>query len=341
MPAILNPHEDFVYERTLSVLASAARRLGIDVDTSELAPTRWQSGDETVVPTSEYQAVLRRIFADPRETLGIDLAAAMPVEALGLWGFLLRTSPTFGALLRRAERYIRVFFRFTRVTLSYRADHAVMTCDHPDPSPFGHHEQEACFFLGQWLMLGRTLIGDAVVADEVRMRWSGPADLAPFEAFFRCPVRFGRNDEALLFHRRVCDLPLPEHTPELSSMLEGYAAAMIHRLGAEATFVERVREALSERLLTGARDEMAVARQMGVTQRTLRRRLAESGLSFREIRRDVLRARAEKMLRDERLPIAEISYLLGYAEPSTFHRAFRSWAGVTPGEWRARQSTVS
>jgi AraC-like DNA-binding protein len=333
---MLDAHGDFVNERTLSVLMEAARRLGIGGDISSLAPTRYRSGEDTVVPTGEYRAVLQRIFTDPRETLGIELAGAMPVEALGLWGFLLRTSPTFGAMLRRAERYLRVFFRFTRVTLSYRGDHAIMTCDHPDPSPFGRREQEVCFFLAQWLTLGRKLAGKAIAADEVRMRWREPADSASLRTFFGCPVHLGCSDDALVFHRRVLDLPLPERAPELSDMLEGYAAATIHRMGAEATFVDRVREALCEGLLTGAGGEMSVAQQLGVTKRTLRRRLAESGLSFRQIRQDLMRMRAEKMLRDDRVPIAEISYLLGYAEPSVFHRAFRSWTGLTPGEWRER-----
>jgi AraC-like DNA-binding protein len=335
---MLNAGGNVVQERTLSVLVGAARRLGIEVDIAALAPTRHHSGDDTVVPTGEYQAVLRRIFADPRETLGIELAAAMPVEALGLWGFLLRTSPTFGAMLQRAQRYMRVFYRFTRVTLSFHDDQAILICEHPDPAPFGRHEQEVCFFLGQWLILGRTLIGEAVEAQEVRMGWTGPADPAPLEAFFQCPVRFGCSEDALVFDRRVLDLPLPEHTPELAKMFEGYATAMIQRLGAEASFVERVREAISEGMLSGASDESAIAGHIGVTTRTLRRRLADAGLSFREIRHALLRTRAEDMLRDHRLPIAEVSYLLGYAEPSTFHRAFRSWTGLTPSEWRERES---
>jgi AraC-like DNA-binding protein len=119
-------------------------------------------------------------------------------------------------------------------------------------------------------------------------------------------------------------------------MFEGYAAAMIHRIGAEATFVDRVREVLSEALLHGTAGEEAVAREMGVTRRSLRRHLAESGLTFRRIREGLQRARAESMLREARLPIAEISYLLGYADASTFHRAFRRWTGSTPGDWRER-----
>ena len=150
-------------------------------------------------------------------------------------------------------------------------------------------------------------------------------------------MRFDADDDALVLSRRICDMPLPEQTPELTEMFETYAEAMIRRMGPERTFVDGVREALSEGLLTGASSEDDVAEQMGVTRRTLRRRLAETGLSFRQIRHTLLRSRAEKLLRDDRLPIAEVSYLLGFAEPSTFHRAFRRWTGLSPGEWRSQQ----
>jgi AraC-like DNA-binding protein len=112
---------------------------------------------------------------------------------------------------------------------------------------------------------------------------------------------------------------------------------MIRRIGPAESFAGRVREALSEGLLTGATGELEIAGQIGITKRTLRRRLADCGLSFRQLRHDLLRSCAEQMLRDDRLPVAEVSYLLGYAEPSNFHRAFRRWTGFSPGEWRTQQ----
>lgn len=332
---------EYVHERTLLVFLKAAARLGIDIDAAAKAPTRYRVGADTLVPTAEYQAVLHAIFADPRETLGIELARAMPTELSGLWGFLLRSSPTYGDMLRRAERYIRLFFRFTRLTLSEDGSDVVLVCDHPDPSPFGRREQEVCFFLGQWLTWGRDIVGHAVKAEQARMRWRGPAAKEQLQSLFGCPIAFGAADDALIFRRDVLDLPLPEQTPELDGMFDVYAAAAIRRMTPQATFVDRVREALSEGLLTEATNESAVAKQLGITVRTLHRRLAESQSSFREIRRELLRARAEELLREPRLPIAEVSYLLGYAETSNFHRAFRRWTGVTPAIWRSRALQAS
>ena len=97
---------EYVHERSLNALASAARSLGIDLDLSKLAPTRRWVEKDALVPDAEHMAVVCAILQDPRETLGIDLAQALPLEPTGLWGFLLRTSANFGAMLNRAERYM-------------------------------------------------------------------------------------------------------------------------------------------------------------------------------------------------------------------------------------------
>lgn len=328
---------DRISERSVIVLAEAARRAGVDPDDAALAPTRRHANGAVLVPVEEYRAVLRRIFAEQKDTLGIELARNLPVDASGLWGFLLRSSPTLGDMLFRAARYMRVFYRYTRMSLAGCDEGLRLTCHHPSPSPFGNRPQEVCFFLGQWMTWGRTLVGGDVGAERVSMQWAGPPDPRPVEAFFRCRVAFGSREDSLVLDRSVVDMPLPERSPELAAMFEDYAAALIRELDAECSFAEHVREAVAEGLLRGVRSEREVAEKLGVTRRTLRRRLAAEGLTFREIRRDLLRTRAERMLRENRLPISEISYLLGYSEPSTFHRAFREWTGRSPAAWRAEQ----
>ncbi|MEE4120348.1 MAG: AraC family transcriptional regulator ligand-binding domain-containing protein [Paracoccaceae bacterium] len=328
---------DLVTERTLTVLAEAARRAGRDPDTDKLAPTRYEGDGLAYVPAEEYRAVLQQVFSSRRPTIGIELARNLPVDATGLWGFLLRSSPTFGDMLHRAARYMRVFYRYTSITLTPSDDGLRLTCDHPSPSPFGRRDQELCFFLGQWLTWGRGLIGPEIAAESVRMRWTGPDDPAPVDDFFGCPVTFGAGEDSVLFSRDLAARQLPERTSELAGMFEDYAAAIIRRVDPGHSLVDQVREVLTEALLRGAGTEAQVAEALGITRRTLRRRLAEAGLTFRQIRRDLQRQRAERMLREGRLPIAEISYILGYSEPSTFHRAFRGWTGRSPASWRSEQ----
>ena len=150
-------------------------------------------------------------------------------------------------------------------------------------------------------------------------------------------MEFGAHEDALLLRLDVLGLPLLEQTPEFGEQFEAYAAALVLRMTPGSSLAERVREAIAEGLLEGSIKEATVAERLAMSPRTMHRRLVEAGTSFRKIRNELLRQRAEKLLLERRVPIGEVSYLLGYADPSNFHRAFHRWTGHTPAEWR-RQS---
>lgn len=326
---------EYVYARAALALAEGARALGVAMDLAVLAPTLRDDARLELIPAEEHLAVARAIYEDPRETLGIELAQALPLEITGLWGFLLRSSPTLGDMLRRAERYMRVVNRYTEFALVDHGRQFSMSCPHPDPSPYGRREQVVFTLLGHWMAWGRQLTRMPLRVDEARFRWSGPRDREPFERFFGGTVRFGADEDALWLPSDALQLPLLESTPELGVQFEAYATALVRRMTSPPGLVEGVRHAIAEGLLSGAAGEEAVAQRLAMTVRTMHRRLKEHHTSFRGLRDDLMRERAEALLRERRVPIAEVSYLLGYGEPSNFHRAFRRWTGRTPAQWRA------
>jgi AraC-like DNA-binding protein len=329
------PGSEYIYARATIALAAAARSLGIGLDLEALAPALRRE-EETLVPLTEHLAVVQAIFADRRDTLGIDLAQALPLELAGLWSFLLRSSSTFGDMLQRAERYMRVVNRHSEFARQEWGDLVALACPHPDPSPFGPRGQVVCALLGHWIAWGRQLTRVPFAVTQTRFRWDGPRDRGPFERFFGGRIDFGAEEDVLLLRREILNLPLPEHTPEFVAQFEAYASALIRRMTEPSGIVERVRQTIEEGLLAGSAREALIADRLAMTVRTMHRRLADAGTSFRELRDEFLRQRAEQLLREHRVPIGEVSYLLGYAEPSNFHRAFRRWTGLTPAEWRER-----
>ena len=332
---MIHSNGEFIYARATMALVTAARTLGIRLGLDALAPTLLQER-EPLIPFDEHFAVARAIFEDQRETLGIDLAQAMPLEVTGLWGFLLRSSNTFGDMLRRAERYMRVVNRHSEFLLEERGDQVALVCPHPDPSPYGAREQIVGVFLGHWVAWGRQLTRSSFAVEEARFQWRGPRDRMPFEKFLGGRIEFGASEDVLLLQRGVLKLPLPERTPEFVEQFEAYASMLIRRMTPQSHLIEQVREAIAEGLLAGSAKETVVAQSLAMTVRTMHRHLAEAGTSFRKIRDEVLRQRAEELLLERRVPLGEVSYLLGYAEPSNFHRAFRRWTGLTPVQWRER-----
>jgi AraC-like DNA-binding protein len=97
-----------------------------------------------------------------------------------------------------------------------------------------------------------------------------------------------------------------------------------------------VRRALASRIAAGTTRMSSIARQLGMSERTLHRRLAEDGVSYQDLLEEVRKAAAGRYLDESTLAIGEIAYLLGYSEPAAFHRAFKRWYATTPEHFRTR-----
>jgi AraC-like DNA-binding protein len=94
---------------------------------------------------------------------------------------------------------------------------------------------------------------------------------------------------------------------------------------------------VAEELSRGVPTVEDVARRMATSERTLRRRLEEGGSSFRELLDDTRERLARNYVRDRRMALSEVAFMLGFSEPSAFHRAFKRWTGTTPAAFRSRR----
>jgi len=171
--------------------------------------------------------------------------------------------------------------------------------------------------------------------DPLRVDFSTPApeDLVPFEAHFRCALRFDQPQELLVLPRAVMDQPSPKAHPELEQATEAMVVRYL-ALRDKTDILSQVRAALFECLPEGGVSAERIADQLHLSARTLRRRLDEEGHSFRSLLNDVRRALALRYIQDRSLSLTEISYLLGFSEPSSFTRAFKGWTGQAPSSAR-------
>jgi AraC-like DNA-binding protein len=132
----------------------------------------------------------------------------------------------------------------------------------------------------------------------------------------------------------VLDLPTRRADPELSRHLQRHADHLLAQYTTPTTFVDQIRRALLQGLHQQDLNAAMLAQQVGVSPRTLHRRLQEHGTSYQTLRDTVRSELAQSYLGERHLAIDEVAYLLGFAETSTFYRAFKRWTGVTPGEYR-------
>lgn len=167
-----------------------------------------------------------------------------------------------------------------------------------------------------------------------------PPDVTAYERAFRTPqLAFGAAVNAIWFDSAHFEHALESANPELARQNDEVAARYLARFG-RSLVRERLRAVLIEQLPSGepSQDRAAAALHLGT--RSLQRRLADEGTSYKAVLDDVRRELALSYLRDERYTISEITYLLGFADLSSFTHAFRRWTGTAPSKWRSEARTV-
>jgi AraC-like DNA-binding protein/lambda repressor-like predicted transcriptional regulator len=160
-----------------------------------------------------------------------------------------------------------------------------------------------------------------------------PRDLEPYRRAFRAPVTFGASANAIEWARADLEAPLPAGNAELARANDEVLVRYLARLQRSRTSA-RVQEALLDALPGGVPSKPAIARTLGMSARTLQRQLAGEGTSFTEVVDQARVALARTYVVEGRLSVTEIAFVLGFADTSTFSRAFKRWTGRSPRAYR-------
>lgn len=175
-----------------------------------------------------------------------------------------------------------------------------------------------------------------IALKRVRFRHAAPSCIRAHERYFGAPVVFGCDFSELVFPRSVLDLRV-DHT---GSCMRGYfeeqADRMISRIPPSRSLRAQLERFLRDAIAQGNVSLERAASHLDMPVRSLRARLTQSGSSFRKLVDEVRLTMACEKLRDSTLSVQEIAHALGFSEPSSFHRAFKRWTGVTPQGYRRR-----
>ena len=188
--------------------------------------------------------------------------------------------------------------------------------------------------VGMYLQLCRSLIGREFSPLAIELRRPRPAVVDDFQRLWRAPLRFGTEQNRLIFDCESLERLLDSRNPELAQQSDEISTrylARIERHNIEA----RVREVVIQRLHGIEPSQEEVAEILHVSARTLQRKLGDCGTTFKEIVDDTRRQLALSYLSASQMSINEITFLLGFSCSSSFTRAFRRWTGLSPSDWRA------
>jgi AraC-like DNA-binding protein len=158
---------------------------------------------------------------------------------------------------------------------------------------------------------------------------------AEFKTFFGADVEFGADVDEIIFSASVASLPIVGRDTYLNKLLRRYAEeALASRPRERASIRSNVERIVPQLLPHGRASASEVARQRGMSSRTLSRKLRDESATYAEILDKLRSALAKRYLSDRELPVTEIAWLLGYQEVSSFTHAFKRWTGMTPRKFR-------
>lgn len=252
-------------------------------------------------------------------------------------GYAVLASATLREAMERIIRHRRVIGEIFRLSIEDRADCSRVLLD---VSAGGGAVPDEAVDASFAVMVRQARLlhgGRDLRPRRVGLRRALPANPAPYERTFRCPVEFGQDTNYLEFSREDLDRRVPAANAELARQNDEVVVRYLARLD-RGGVLGRTREALLESLPSGAPTKAAIARRLAMSPRSLQRLLADEGTSFKDLLAEARLALAKSYLEEGRLPVTEIAFVLGFADTSAFSRAFRRWTGVAPSDWARRPS---
>jgi AraC-like DNA-binding protein len=240
------------------------------------------------------------------------------------------TSPTIGAALTRVCRYARLVDESLMLRLEEKDHLAKLIFEVRGKEPMPPVLAE--YVVGVGVIAARHWVGFRAPL-EAHFRHAQPEDMTTHERVLRGQVRFGMEHDAIIFPKIALAIPLRTADPDLLPVLDAQASRLLATSLREALpLPERVRQLLRSELEHGNPTTERVAERLKMSERTLRRRLAEHQTSLKEILDSLRRELSLELLGTPNTTIEEVALRLGFSDATAFHRAFRRWTGKTPGE---------
>jgi len=274
------------------------------------------------------------------DLLGVHASVDFDLRRAGLFYYVLASSENMSDALQRAERYSGIVNEGISLKCSTGRKVAIVLDYVGIDRRRDRHQIE--FWLVSLVRLFRQLANRRLLPSRVRLvhhRKKTPAEL---RSLLGCEIEFGASVDEIVFPASVGHLPIGSADNHLNELLIKYCEeALAHRGSVRTSFRSSVEKAIATLLPHGEARIAEVARRLGLSSRTLTRRLASEGLTFSRILEEEKIDLARHYLGESDLPIAQIGWLLGYRETSAFTHAFKRWTGVTPRQLRSSQPAAS
>jgi AraC-like DNA-binding protein len=241
--------------------------------------------------------------------------------------------------LEKAERYSGIVNE--GISFQFRAGHETVITFNPIHAERRSDLHQSEFWLTSLVRICRQLTNRRLLPSRIRVVHHRRKASSQLTSFLGREVEFGSAADEVTFPAAVQYMPVVTADPYLGKLLAKYSdEAIAHRKTDPNTLRPSLENAIAVLLPHGKAKAGEVARRLGMSHRTLARRLSSAGLTFSEVADELRADLARRYLKEEGLTVSRIAWLLGYREVSAFTHAFKRWTGETPRQARARGETL-
>ena len=323
----------------------AASTQGIDTTRlllqAGLAPDLLTS-DEGRVGGEQFQAFVHLLCEHTgNPILGLETGDFVQPGSYSVLGYITMSCATLGEAIARIAPFEKLVgdMGVTRIEDAGENLRLVWHCAYTDPLVRPHLVDNV---FASWIRYARWLADDSGASPtEVALQRSAPSRerIRDYTERWGCPVTFNAPDNSLLLAKSLLTVPLRQPDPLLRKTLEAHANSQLATLESDTALTTKVKHSIQQQLLQGITRQDMIAEHLGMTSRTLQRKLSQEGVSYQALLDEVRQAMAEDLLVNTELAIPEIGERLGYSEPTSFHRKFKAVTGITPGAFREKRGT--
>ena len=273
----------------------------------------------------------------PDRVLALDWITSWKITDAGVLGYVVLQLQTIEEAMLAATRYAHLVNQGAQARLRKSSPTSRMGFELAPILVATQHVAET--MMASLVLFLRGVVGQEFNPLAVRFPHGASSRTPTLERYFGAPVLHEAGETSIEVPTEVLARPLPNADPVLGAYLRKQADLLVERVAAPKAVSRECARRIAERLGSGEPSQTAIARQRGLSERTLQRRLAAAGATFNGLLGEARRTIAMSYLADRKLAAYEVSFLLGYREPATFFRAFKRWTGKTPQQYRA--STIN
>ena len=295
-----------------------------------------KSRDFKLLKKSYYQLLADIIQTVDIPALGVKVGQKFSREDYDILGYAFLSFQTL-------QQAMDTYFRYQSIvgtdamcseTLTIKNNNAMITVECPE-NLIMHQRYEVELAFGQWLTVACMVeeIGISLTFSSIKVSFDKPSYGATYNEVFQCPIYYKQAKNQLVFSRALLEQPLSLANDAVAELCVKQYEKIIQEIKQHGGLLEEIKQVIIKRWGESLTPE-EIAESLNIGYRTLRRRLSEEGTSVKKIYTEMRMDMAIDHLQNSKLSIQEIAFLLGYADVTTFHRAFKKCFQQTPGDYR-------